>query len=216
VRFHVIEKASGRLVRTARSEAFFAFHHVNAFEDGDDVVLDIVCRPDATIIDLLYLDRLRSSTPVDPTGKLTRFRVTAEQDVTSEQLTDVTLELPRFDYAHRAGLRHRFVYGAGQTTAGEFFDSLFKIDLEQHATASWHEAGCYPGEPIFVAVPGATTEDDGVILSVVLDTRRGASFLLVLNAATFSELARAEAPHHIPFSFHGQYFGAKAIDTSAR
>jgi beta,beta-carotene 9',10'-dioxygenase len=29
----------------------------------------------------------------------------------------------------------------------------------------------------------------------------------VLDAANFSELARAEVPHHIPFGFHGQYFG---------
>lgn len=207
VRFHVVEKTSGRVVRTARCEAFFAFHHVNAFEEGEDVVMDVVTRPDATIIDLLYLDRLRSDAPVDPTGKLMRFRVTAKQNITSEQLTDVTLELPRFDYAHRAGLRHRFVYGASQTSPGEFFDSLTKIDLEHSGAAVWHEAGCYPGEPVFVAAPGATAEDEGVILSVVLDTRRGASFLLVLNAATFTELARAEAPHHIPFSFHGQYFG---------
>ena len=44
-----------------------------------------------------------------------------------------------------------------------------------------------------------------MILSVVLDTRAGRSFLLVLDAGSFGELARAEAPHHIPFGFHGQY-----------
>jgi carotenoid cleavage dioxygenase-like enzyme len=38
VRFHLLEKASGRVVRTGRAPAFFAFHHVNAFEDGNDVV----------------------------------------------------------------------------------------------------------------------------------------------------------------------------------
>jgi beta,beta-carotene 9',10'-dioxygenase len=208
VRFHVIEKESGRLVRTARSEAFFAFHHVNAFEDGDDILLDIITRPDSTIIDLLYLDRLRADLPVDPTGKLMRFRIGPEKDVASEQLTDVSLELPRFDYVHRAGVRHRFVYGASQASTGQFFDSLVKVDLDQNYTESWHETGCFPGEPIFVAAPAAANEDDGVILSVVLDARRGASFLLILNAITFLELARAEAPHHIPFSFHGNYLEA--------
>ena len=33
----------------------------------------------------------------------------------------------------------------------------------------------------------------------------GNSFLLVLDARDLSELARAEAPHHIPFGFHGQF-----------
>ena len=44
-----------------------------------------------------------------------------------------------------------------------------------------------------------------MLLSVVLDSERGGSFLLVLDAATLDELARAEAPHHIPFGFHGQF-----------
>jgi carotenoid cleavage dioxygenase-like enzyme len=58
---------------------------------------------------------------------------------------------------------------------------------------------------VFVATPGAEGEDDGVILSVVLDSQAGRSFLLVLDAANLHELARAEAPHHIPFGFHGQF-----------
>lgn len=206
-RFHVVEKDTGRLVRTARCEALFAFHHVNAFEDGDDVVFDVVTRSDATIVDLLYLDRLRSDVPVDPTGQLTRFRIGRDAEVTRQELAATTLELPRFDYTHRAGQRYRYVYGAGQAVAGKFFDSLVKVDLGENRTSSWREEGCYPGEPIFVPAPSMASEDDGVILSVVLDTRRGTSFLLILSATTFQELARAEAPHHIPFSFHGDYLG---------
>lgn len=49
--------------------------------------------------------------------------------------------------------------------------------------------------------------NDGVILSVVLDSNKGNSFLLVLDAKSFEEMARAEVPHHIPFGFHGQYYG---------
>jgi carotenoid cleavage dioxygenase-like enzyme len=40
---------------------------------------------------------------------------------------------------------------------------------------------------------------------VVLDGRTNSSFLLVLDAADLSELARAHVPHHIPFSFHGRF-----------
>lgn len=32
----------------------------------------------------------------------------------------------------------------------------------------WREDGFYPSEPVFVPVPGANKEDDGVILSVVI------------------------------------------------
>ena len=62
---------------------------------------------------------------------------------------------------------------------------------------------------MFVADPGAKAEDAGVLLSVVLDADQGASFLLVLDAASLDEIARAEAPHHIPFGFHGQFAPAR-------
>ena len=51
--------------------------------------------------------------------------------------------------------------------------------------------------------PGGRREDDGVLLSVVLDAGRRTSFLLVLDARDMSELGRAAVPHHIPFGFHG-------------
>ncbi len=50
-------------------------------------------------------------------------------------------------------------------------------------------------------------EDDGVILSVVLDPNSGQSFLLILDSKSFKEIARALVPHHIPFGIHGQYYG---------
>ena len=48
-----------------------------------------------------------------------------------------------------------------------------------------------------------------MLLSVVLDIAKGRSFLLVLDAASLKELARAEAPHAIPFHFHGNFFENK-------
>ena len=77
--------------------------------------------------------------------------------------------------------------------------------MRDGARSEWSSPGCYPGEPIFVREPGNDSEDGGVILSVVLDAAAGRSFLLALDARSFEELARAEAPHHIPFGFHGEY-----------
>ena len=86
-----------------------------------------------------------------------------------------------------------------------WIERIVKVDVSDAATLSWSERDCYPGEPVFVARPEAEREDDGVLLSVVLDAAAGASMLLVLDAADLSELARAQVPHHIPFSFHGQF-----------
>jgi beta,beta-carotene 9',10'-dioxygenase len=90
------------------------------------------------------------------------------------------------------------------------------LDLEHKATSSWYEEGCYPGEPVFVSGPEAANEDDGVILSVVLDAKKALSFLLILDASNFRELARAEVSHHIPFGFHGNYFAATSGPESFR
>ncbi|MDX6508006.1 MAG: hypothetical protein QOG06_2650, partial [Gaiellaceae bacterium] len=83
---------------------------------------------------------------------------------------------------------------------------IVKADLASGETGVWHEPGTYPGEPVFVATPGGRREDDGVLLSLVLDAAAGSSFLLVLDAAGLGELGRARVPHHVPFGFHGQYF----------
>ena len=63
-RFHVFEKDTGRLVRRAQGAPLFAFHHINAFEAGQDLLIDVAAYPDASVIDQLYLDHLRSARPV--------------------------------------------------------------------------------------------------------------------------------------------------------
>ena len=73
-------------------------------------------------------------------------------------------------------------------------------------TFAWQEEGCYPGEPIFVAAPHGAREDDGVVLSLVLDATREKSFLLVLDATSLKEIGRAWLPHAVPLGLHGAFF----------
>lgn len=206
--FHIVEKDTGKLVRSVTSGAAFAFHHVNAFADADGLNVDAIVYPDATIIDQLYLARLRAGTPITATGRLTRFRIPFASDVpvTHRTLSDMPLELPRMNYERCAGKPYRYVWGTGIAIEGDFLDSIVKVDTETGRAATWHLAGLYPGEPVFVPSPDGRAEDDGVLLSIVLDIGKDRSFLLVLDAASLNELARAEAPHAIPFHFHGNYF----------
>ena len=112
--------------------------------------------------------------------------------------------MPRIDYERVNGRAYRFAYGVGVRKAA-FIDTLVKLDARTGDTREWREAGSYPGEPIFVRRPGTRREDDGVLLSVVLEARRKASSLVVLDARTLTELARASVPHHIPFGLHGLF-----------
>lgn len=108
---------------------------------------------------------------------------------------------------HSNGRDYRFAYGSGRRkeTPDDFMNQLVKVNVQTRETQCWFEENCYPGEAIFVEAPHAVREDEGVLLSIVLDGRTGTSFLLALDATSFREIARAAVPHHIPFSFHGMY-----------
>jgi len=206
-RFRVLRKADGEEVATFTADAAFAFHHVNAFERDDEIVCDIVTYPDASIIDDLYLDRLRSDDPTPGTGQLRRYHLPLSGGAVSSRVqSDERLELPRIHEEAARAQPYQYVYGVGERGEGTFTDQLVKIDVESGAAQAWREDGTYPSEPVFVPHPEGTMEDDGVILSVVLDPEAERSFLLVLDAASFEERARAEVPHAIPFGFHGQFF----------
>ena len=204
-RFLVIDREDGSLRAAVDAEAFFTFHHVNAFEDGAELVVDLVGADDPAVIDGLYLDQLRGEgRPVSP-STLRRYRLPLDGgSARREDICPLPMELPRIAYHTRNGRPYRWMYAVGERGPG-VFDSVLKVDVEDGSAARWQEDGCYPGEPVFVPNPGADGEDEGVVLSVVLDSKAGRSFLLVLDAAGFEELGRAEAPHHIPFGFHGQF-----------
>lgn len=206
--FTIVELDTGRVVANVPTEAFFAFHHVNAYEEDDDTLtVDIVAYPNADLIQQLYMDRLRTSDHVSA-GEFRRYRVPLNgKRATYERLVDVSLELPRINY-RRNGMPYRYVYAtATKPHRPSFLEQLAKVDTHLRQATIWYEQGCYPSEPVFLSAPDATAEDDGLVLSVVLDARKGTSFLLVLDAASFTEVARAHVPQHIPFGFHGQFFG---------
>ena len=203
-RFQVFDRATGEHRGTYETDAFFCFHHVNAFERGNELVIDLCAYEDASIIDALYLDENGPRGEI-PRTELRRYTVDLEGgSVRSEPLAEGSLELPRIDYPRRNARDYAYAYFTGADTG--WIDRLVKVDVRDGSRSEWRAEGCYPGEPVFVREPGTEAEDAGVVLSVVLDAHAGRSFLLVLDAGSFEELARAEAPHHIPFGFHGQYF----------
>jgi len=207
-RFTLIDRRSGEATGGFRADACFAFHHVNAYDNGGEVVVDVCAYPDASVIEDLYLERLRAGKPVAG-ASLTRFRIALDdRSVRSERLCEEDIELPRIDYARCNERAYCHVWGVGKGPGG-WLERVVKVDTRSGARLSWAQDGCYPGEPVFVGRPESEEEDEGVLLSVVLDTRSEAraprSFLLVLDAVDLCEIARAEVPHHIPFGFHGQF-----------
>lgn len=206
-RFRVIRKSDGEVVGDFRGPARFGFHHINAFEVGDDIVVDVSTYPDASVIDELYLENLRAPKDTQAAGNYERFRLRADTgEVDVRKLSDTRIELPRINYEYSSTRPYGVVWGVGQHERGNFVDQIVRIDPDSGDAKTWHKPGHYPGEPVFVADPNVDAEGEGVLLSVVLDAEAGSSYLLVLDAQTLEERARASVPHRIPFQFHGDFF----------
>lgn len=160
-KFLVVDRINGGVVAQAEANPFFAFHHLNAFENaGGEIILDIVAYPDASIIRSTYLDVLRGNKPLPAfsASQLRRYRIPTRGSARAEYevLYRNSLELPRIDYErYNTKKDYRFVYAvAGYANTG-YANELIKIDLEQKGHSDiWSEKGCFPGEPVFVSRPG--------------------------------------------------------------
>jgi beta,beta-carotene 9',10'-dioxygenase len=211
--FTLFDRRTGTVTHAHTDEAWFGFHHVNAVDrDGQDGVVDvdILVYPTAEVVQHYYLTSLldRPHHNVYPPSEIRRFTIDAEAGtVNSRTLVAHSSELPRINYDQCNSKPYRYVYSNGIAAQGEsvFLDTIIKADVTTGDVQEWRDDNHFPGEPVFVARPEATVEDDGVLLTVVLDAEKNTSYLLILDAHDLAEIARAEVGQHIPFGFHGTY-----------
>lgn len=209
-RFIVIERSTGKLVSQAITEAFFCWHHANAYEskDGTDLIIDLVAFPDLSIMSGI-LPQASAMTNKQPwLTRLMRYHYSLNKaEITSEVLLEKVMEFPRID-DRMDGKSYRYLYFTLSNEPNESFNMTEwgKFDLETRVLTTWNEPGYSVIEPIFVPSPESQSEDDGIVLTVMHDQKKENAFLVALDGRTFKEIARAKMPWHIPSSFHGQYF----------
>jgi carotenoid cleavage dioxygenase len=214
-RFGVVPRhGSGKEVRWFESPACFVFHTVNAYEDGDEVVL-LACRtPDYP--DMLQLNgsgQTGSNPLASGNSALYQWRFNMLTGQTREEpLDDAPSELPRVD-ERRLGRRTRFAY-AMDVRLGR----LIKYDLQRGAS-SFHEfgPGRAGGEPVFVPRSPDAGEDDGWLITYVFDAAEGRSEMVVVASQEFSgpPVARVKIPARIPFGFHGTWIASDKLQPRA-
>ncbi|KAK7485274.1 hypothetical protein BaRGS_00023525 [Batillaria attramentaria] len=238
--FQVVQRSDNQpLTVQFQTDPTFCFHFINCYEEEEHLVVDLCGYDDINIIDDLYLKNMLDKDYAQkvPPGTFRRYVLpinvteggpednlvmlpgtTATAYMTSpgiihctpDYITDdkVLFELPRINYEMCNGKKYRYAYGT--SIAGE--KKLAKVDLELRKVTYWSQTGYMPGEPIFVAKPGAKHEDDGVVLCAVLSELPDTpSFLLVLDGKTFKEMGRAMPPCDVKMalSFHGSYLPDK-------
>jgi len=187
----------------------YVFHPMNAYEEGDSIVLDVARLP--------YIWR---HGPMDfPQPALHRWTIdTAAGTVAEEQVDDLAAEFPRVPDA-RVGLKHRFGYMMGNVDASTFEDpmstngSLLKYDRESGVRTSIAVgAGRLPGEAVFVPKDDSHSEDDGYLMTYVFDADTGASEFVIFDAASMSDepVGTVQLPR-VPFGFHGNWVPSTTV-----
>lgn len=220
-KLHVVRLTDG-FVRTVMAPPFFVFHWANAFEsaDGGRLHLDGAVYDDPTIVNHLSLANVRAGAlqgPELPPSRLKRLTMDLTEGaeasanagweplVEDDSTYGTFVEFPCVNPNSR-GQDYQYAWGTAAVRPTNVNNALAKFDVRSKECMLWHEGGGLVGEPIFVARPGAVTEDDGVVVSVVTQAD-GCAALLVLDGQTHKEVARAvvPAPVQITNGFHGAF-----------
>lgn len=212
--YFVLAPRDGGTVRVVETDAFYHWHFTNAYDDGDDVVVELPRFVPQTYAGMKkYTAHIRSDIAqlddhgaIDDAVVLTRFRIASSGRVDREPLTDFGCEFPQIDQ-RRSTMRHDVTYVTVPDPDRSSGQGIARID---HRTGEI-QTFCPPGdvlvEPTFVARPGGTAEDDGWLLTVGYHESRHRSRLMVFDAAHVADGPVAEAwlPFHVPMSYHGTF-----------
>jgi carotenoid cleavage dioxygenase-like enzyme len=200
-------------IRWFESSPCFVFHTLNAYEEGDEVVL-IACRMSSTTI-------LMGGSQTDPTADIPllhrwRFNLITGA-VKEEKLDDVPAEFPRVN-ENLLGRKTQYGYaGKMATSPVPLFEGVIKYNFS-HGKSQTHEfgKGRYGGETVFAPSLNATTEDDGWLITFVYDQNSETSELVVVNAQdiTSEAVARVIIPQRVPYGFHGAWISEAQLSNS--
>ena len=219
-RFALVPRAGGDL-RWFEASPTYVLHWVNAFEDGDEVVLDGYRQRDPMLPPLAgapkkyaqmmaYLD-LDSMRP-----QFWRWRFNLATGETREGLLDERVwEFGSINRA-RASLPYRHVYNMLGEPGWFLFKGITKFDTLSGRSETVHFGnGVFGSEAPFAARRGVRSEDDGYVLSYVTDLNRDCSECWIYAAQDFvnGPIAKLHLPARIPSGTHACWTPADQLHT---
>ena len=231
-RIRVIDRNSGREIsQKYYTDPLITFHHINAYEKNDadnsnklELIVDFVGY-DANKFEfnkIEYKETDNEDEILTPFAK----RITVPINLNSKSNTEsyckteilnskYSIEFPAINYNRYNGKPYKYLYGLCQQKK---LYSTVKINVDDENDVkfkNYHEEGRFllPLEPVFVESPDAESEDDGVLLVMVLSDKT--DFLSILDAKNMNEIARAELPDDtkIAMAFHGFFADIKKFKT---
>lgn len=204
MRIVVVDLETLAVVRQFETDPGAIIHFGNAFEEGDEIVVDGMYTGDfdanQTLGDVFNPDGRFGG------GAYHRYRLNLRTgQVSCERLCETESEFPTFNPAV-AGQRHAVCYTACSIPNGadSFFNGFQRVEHDGTSTVVTLPPGFYGSEPMFAPAVESTAEDDGYLLEVVYDAFRHLSELQIYRADRPTDLvARLHLTHHLPHQFHG-------------
>ena len=183
-------------VRWIEIEPCYVFHVLNAYDEGDTIVVDVV----------RYPELWRNDNRTFDIATLHRWTIdTRAESVRDTALDDAPIEFPRVN-ERLLGRPYRVGYAA--QSRDERRAGIVRYDLTTGAS-SRHDfgPGRFSGEPVFVPAADAREEEDGWLMAFVYDAARDASDFVILDARDMHAppVASIALPSRVPFGFHGNW-----------
>lgn len=186
-------------------ETGYIFHVFNAWEEGDDIVLDC-CR---TLRTSILGDEEQTD---DQNARMHRYRFNLTSGTVEEhRVSEIPLEFSRVNET-LIGEKTRFGYASRfHPTRGLLFNAMLKHDGEgdQIEVLEMGEKQINQ-EVIFAPRVGSRAEDDGYVIGFVHDETDDHAECWVIDAQKFTEgpVARIRTPRRVPYGFHSHWVGA--------
>ena len=195
---------NGDEIRWVEVEPQYVFHEVNAYRDGDEVIVDVARHP----------EMFRRGTGLgdgDITVRRWRINTAGEESTFRDDIvTNRELELPAHDRRF-TGRKHRYGWFLDTRENDQTIDlaGTGMVDFETGGVEIWDPGITrHAGEALFV--PAGSGEGEGWLMTFVHDHQSDRSVLAILDALNVSRgpVAEIEIPVRVPYGFHAAFVPA--------
>jgi len=218
-RFAIVRRDGTGPVRWFEAEPTYVLHWINAYEDGDEVVLDGFFqhnpsprKRDTTDPHMASVYRYLDLEQLQTRPHRWRFNLVTGE-TREESLSDRIMEFGMVN-AQYGGQPYRYTYNVTGAPGWFLFDGLVKQDLHtgQEQRYAFGD-GVFGSETPFAPRPGATAEDDGYLVTFTTDVGRDLSECLVFDATdiTSGPIARVRLPERISAGTHSCWTPESAL-----
>lgn len=203
-------------VRWFEADPTYVLHFTNAYEEGDEIVLEGFHQgspmPTPDISDDMWMFRYLALDWMET--RLHRWRFDLRTGRTYEE--HIRDDFTEFGIIHPgvAGREHRYVHAATGKPGWFLFDGLVTHDVRTGADAHLRmPEGVYCSEVGVAPKVGGTAEDDAYLVTLTTDAERDVSECWVLDAAdvTAGPVCRLRLPQRISSGTHATWAPGAAI-----